>query len=268
MTLGEKLLRARQEAGFSQRQLCGDVITRNMLSQIEHGTARPSMDTLRYLAAKLGKSVGYFLDEQALESPNGEIILRARAAFKEGDFEKVSGILKAFREPDEVLGREKAAMETVVCLKLAEQALSENRGPYALQLLAQAEKAGTIAGLESLTQRQRLLLLAQAGGQAGEAVEGLPSLDSELLLRAEAALSAGKSARAAALLEAAENQDCSQWRLLRGRVWMAQGKYASAAKILRPAEETHPEVLALLEQCYREIGDFRRAYEYACKQKK
>ena len=34
MELGEKLLQARQEAGLSQRQLCGDVITRNMLSLI------------------------------------------------------------------------------------------------------------------------------------------------------------------------------------------------------------------------------------------
>ena len=44
MELGEKLRQARMEAGLSQRQLCGDVITRNMLSQIENGAARPSME--------------------------------------------------------------------------------------------------------------------------------------------------------------------------------------------------------------------------------
>ena len=46
MTLGEKIRQARLEAGLSQRQLCGDTVTRNMLSQIENGSARPSMDTL------------------------------------------------------------------------------------------------------------------------------------------------------------------------------------------------------------------------------
>ena len=51
MELGEKLRLARQEAGLSQRQLCGDVITRNMLSQIENGSAKPSMETLRYSAS-------------------------------------------------------------------------------------------------------------------------------------------------------------------------------------------------------------------------
>ena len=54
MELGQKLRLARQEAGLSQRQLCGEVITRNMLSQIENGTAKPSMETLRYLAGRLG----------------------------------------------------------------------------------------------------------------------------------------------------------------------------------------------------------------------
>ena len=63
MTLGEKLKAARLEAGLSQRQLCGDVITRNMLSQIENGSARPSMDTLGYFAGKLGKPISWFLEE-------------------------------------------------------------------------------------------------------------------------------------------------------------------------------------------------------------
>ena len=65
MELGEKLKRARLEAGLSQRALCGEEITRNMLSQIEHGTAKPSMATLRYLAQRLEKPVSWFLDGQA-----------------------------------------------------------------------------------------------------------------------------------------------------------------------------------------------------------
>ena len=62
MDLGEKLKKVRLDAGLSQRQVCGERITRNMLSQIENGSARPSMDTLRYLADRLGKPLGYFLD--------------------------------------------------------------------------------------------------------------------------------------------------------------------------------------------------------------
>ena len=61
MELGDKLRQARLDAGLTQRQLCGDRITRNMLSQIENGLARPSMQTLRYLAGQLKKPVSYFL---------------------------------------------------------------------------------------------------------------------------------------------------------------------------------------------------------------
>ena len=63
MELGEKLRQARMEAGLSQRQLCGGEITRNMLSLIENGSARPSMDTLKYLSHRLGKPVSFFLDD-------------------------------------------------------------------------------------------------------------------------------------------------------------------------------------------------------------
>ena len=58
MEIGQRLKQARLEMGLSQRQLCGDVITRNMLSLIENGAARPSMDTLSYLAGRLGKPLG------------------------------------------------------------------------------------------------------------------------------------------------------------------------------------------------------------------
>ena len=78
MDLGSKLLQARQEAGLSQRQLCEGIITRNMLSQIEHGTARPSMDTLLALAGRLNKPLSWFLDEDALRSPNQAVVFAAR----------------------------------------------------------------------------------------------------------------------------------------------------------------------------------------------
>ena len=55
MELGQRLKQARLQAGLSQRQLCGEEVTRNMLSQIENGTARPSMARLAYFAARLGK---------------------------------------------------------------------------------------------------------------------------------------------------------------------------------------------------------------------
>ncbi len=264
MKLGEKILQARQAAGLSQRQLCGEVITRNMLSQIEHGTARPSMDTLRYLAGRLGKPMSFFLDEEGAATSNLEVIRRARQALEERKPAAALEALEDFRGEDEILGRERELLTFLACLGLAEQALAENRQRYAAKLL---ESAGELPwpGLEEL-QRKKYRLLARAGD--GAAAQMLPSLDEELLLRARDSLIRGDAHRAGALLDAAQAQDGAEWALLRGESWLAQGQWSRAAECLHRAEIAFPERSAAgLESCYRELGDYRRAYEYACKRR-
>ena len=64
MTLGEKLRRTRQERGLTQKQLAGERITRNMLSQIENDLAQPSMRTLEYLADALGVEPGWLMMQE------------------------------------------------------------------------------------------------------------------------------------------------------------------------------------------------------------
>ena len=107
MELGEKLRQARLDARLTQRQLCGDRITRNMLSQIENGLARPSMETLRYLAGQLKKPVSYFLEETAVVSANQEVMARARSCFDLADYAGAAAALEDYQEPDPVYDREK-----------------------------------------------------------------------------------------------------------------------------------------------------------------
>ena len=47
MELGEKIRRRRAELGMTQSALCGETVTRNMLSQIESGKAGVSLDRAR-----------------------------------------------------------------------------------------------------------------------------------------------------------------------------------------------------------------------------
>lgn len=219
MELGEKILQARLEAGLSQRQLCGDAITRNMLSQIEHGTARPSMKTLAYLAERLGKPISYFL-EDAVDT---------------------------------------AALEDLSKLRQAEEALQQGRHRLAAELLE------TVNG-EAL-RRQKLLLQSRIPGADPEAIcDRLPSLDDELYLRADAAFRQGKWSRCLHLLEAMEERT-PQWYQLRGRLCIQEKDFARAAEYLLQAEQDET-VYRLLEQCYRELEDYKQAYFYACKLKK
>jgi len=264
MELGEKLRQARLEAGLSQRQLCGEEITRNMLSQIEHGAARPSMKTLQFLAQRLGKNVSYFLEETAVVSPNQQVMASARQLYDEGHFAETVQSLEAYQAPDVVFDREKALLWVLSHLALAEQALREGRQRYAEALLETSD-ISTAYCREDL-QRRRNLLLGQIRGHRVSHL--LPSLDSELLLRAEEALASGDPMRAAGLLDAAEAQKNPRWNLFRGEAYLKQGFYEEAAKCFHRAEAAHPkEAIEKLEHCYRELGDYKRAYEYACKQK-
>ena len=251
MELGQKLRQARQEAGLSQRQLCGEEITRNMLSQIENGSARPSMDTLRYLAQRLGKPMSFFLDENIVVSPNQAIMAQVRTLYREKNYSQALTRLTEYRADDSVFDWERYLLEALCCMALAEQAIADGKLPYAEALLEQAQQAETPYFTPAL-ERQRLLLLAECSGRS----LSLPPDDRVMLLRA----------RNAQYLDAAEDQTTPAWNLLRGQACMALEEFAAALPRLKSAEEPYPkEAIPLLEQCCRELEDYKGAYFYACK---
>lgn len=264
MELGEKLRCARIEAGLSQRQLCGEEITRNMLSLIENGSAKPSMKTLQYLAGRLGKPVSFFLEDMLPASPNQQCIFAARDHFDQGNYAAAATALESYREPDPIFDREYCLLQVLAFLNLAEEAISQRRELYALELLEKANRESSYC--DEALKRKRLLLMGRLKAQ--QVSSQLPSLDEELLLRAKDALSADSPDRAGKLLDAAEIQSTSQWQLLRGEAYLAQKHYALAEPFFLSAEADYPQETApKLEQCYRELGDYKRAYEYACKQR-
>jgi transcriptional regulator with XRE-family HTH domain len=57
MSLGERLRELREARGLTQRQLAGSDFSKSYISLIEHGRARPSIDTLALFAARLGTTV-------------------------------------------------------------------------------------------------------------------------------------------------------------------------------------------------------------------
>ena len=63
MNIGEKIKKLRTAKMMTQSELAGTAITRNMLSQIENGVARPSLETVQYIASRLNISPGYLLSE-------------------------------------------------------------------------------------------------------------------------------------------------------------------------------------------------------------
>lgn len=262
MDIGTKLRQARLEAGLSQRQLCQGIVTRNMLSQIENGSARPSMDTLALFASRLGKTVGFFLGE-ATVSGNANCMKNARQAYARGDMAGAKAALKEYQGPDEQLDDEWGLLTVLVLLSQAEEA--RQRPIFARELLEQAGKLAvkTCYYTAELEQR-RLLLLAEVSQEP----VSLPVDDRALLYRAKRALQEQDAARCATLLEACEEHSGAQWHFLRGEAAYLQGDYARASLHYREAEPERPkDCWPRLEACYRALDDYKMAYEYACKQR-
>ena len=265
MDLGQRLKQARLEAGLSQRALCDGIITRNMLSQIENGSARPSMDTLRQLAQRLGKTVSFFLEEDTVTSPNPAVMEVARRFLAAGDHDRALGELADYREPDPLFDQERQLILALCLLAQAREAARAGKNRYAIELLRRVEQAvqGCIYWDDAHERCRKVLLASLKPEKAAD----LPSDDDALLARARFALKQKDYLRAAQYLDAAEIRDAG-WNLLRGEAAFHLGNFAPAAEYFHEAEKTLPgKSIPWLERCYKELGDYKRAYEYACKRR-
>ena len=137
MELGQRIKELRLQRGLSQRQLCGDRITRNMLSLIESGKANPAMDTLLYLADGLGVGIGALLGEAApAENPNDAYMVMARKAYAQG-----SPLPQGYCAPDSRYDGEYSLLLVLSATRQAEQALRAGKVMEARQYLMEAEVA-------------------------------------------------------------------------------------------------------------------------------
>ena len=255
MTIGQRILTARQEAGLSQRQLAGESITRNMLSAIEHDKAKPSLDTLQYLSGVLGKPVGWLLGEDGPAVEGYEIMVQARKAYDEGDYRECRSLLD--RIPSgEVLGREASLLRILSVLGLAEQCMADGRMPYARKLLEEPMGEGCPYFTPEL--EQRLSILRVKAGLSRQ----LPEEDS-LLLRAQIAVQEGHFSDARRYLEALDHRE-EQWHYLMGEALFGLEEYEQAARCYHVVEPAMAAaVRRKLQLCYAAMKDFEKAYYYA-----
>lgn len=239
MTMGQRILQARLEAGLSQRELAGEEITRNMLSSLEHDTANPSVATLRYLSRRLGKPVSFFFGE---DGPSAGV-----AAFESGDYRRCRELLTP---------AEARWLGPIALVREAEQAVAEGRIPYARQLLGElGEPDSPLFGPEL----RRLAAILRC--RCGE-ISDIPE-DGGLLCRADAALAAGRFADARRYLLAMDDRN-RDWEERMGECAFGSGDYAQARDHFLRCPEV-PRIIRRLEVCFRELEDFKMAYYYAKK---
>lgn len=258
MEIGSKLKEARLALGLSQKQLCGEKITRNMLSLIENGTAAPSMDTLRYLAKRLGKPVAYFLDEAV--SVNQQVMLQARQQSGLQALETLKGYLL----PDPVFDPEYYLLTALSALDAAQQALEDGRIAYCRELLKQAETAGANTPYYTPALKRRQVLLAfLADPENAQALEKELPQDEGNLLLARASLGRGLPEECLSRLLYQSGELAEK---LRAEAYFAKKDYKNALECFKKLPD-HKQDLSAMEVCCRELGDFEQAYFYACRQR-
>ena len=269
MTMGERIRQARVEAGLSQRQLAGEMMTRNLLSALEHDGANPSVNTLKYLSEMLCKPIGYFLGEDIPEAPGVREMEQARRCFSNGEYETCLKEVKSIQAP--TFQPEMALLEVLCLLEMAKSARMDGKLPYCRELLRECENAMEQCPYMKEEIRKKWLMesaLAAIGTERAKFAAQLPPEDGAMLLRAEGALQDGAYHKAVTLLDAVEDQQSVQWNMLRGELYFVQKDYGKAAQCYHRAEGEMPEkTVKRLEICYREMGDYKMAYYYAKKEK-
>lgn len=241
-----------------------------MLSQIENGSARPSMTTLTFLARQLDKPVSFFLEEEVMVSDNAQVMVRLRQAYIEGAYEKMVSLLEQYHAPDAVFDQERYLLEALGFMKLARRAQLQRKTVYAQTLLQKAGQAGknSVYYTDALERERLLQLFELQPQQAVRLAHKLPRDRREQMLRATAALDAGDGKSAGAILDASPDNTV-QWQYLRGHAAMKIKDYNLAVQCFLQAEQAYPmECAKGLEECYRQLEDYKQAYFYACKQRK
>lgn len=134
ITLGKRIKEARLAKKMTQSEVVGTFITRNMLSQIESGTATPSVKTLEYLSNVLELPLDQLMSAEAnsvesSEEPpesDSEIYFKLKKKFLANNYESVLDIIKDCLLKDHPYYDECCAIYCRCCLQLGNKAF-ENR---------------------------------------------------------------------------------------------------------------------------------------------
>lgn len=284
MTLGEKIKKARLDRHMTQREVVDGYITRNMLSKIENNSATPSMKTMEYLANQLGLPMSYFVTDVEIEVVPQAMQL-ARQAYAGGDAEKALAILTESRDTPS----DESLMLLARChLKLGEEASLRNDPEQALyHAEAALEANGQTVYASPLVEAGASLLEARfSQGLFDDAMKRYRSAVAQMglerqyhLTMAQWYLSVGHiedAARELNSVSSSGDRQTADYVCLQGELSLKGKDYDAAAKQLRRAEQLAitaggsedmlSPLYAMLEECYRELEDYKEAYRYASKQ--
>ena len=270
--MGQKIKELRIRKGLTQAALSGETVTRNMLSQIENGVAKPSVTTISEIAEKLDVPTEYFFSESTDLGSFQKLYAmpRIRRLFAAGEYAKCLTKL-------ENLG----VVDDETALIMAKCAMALGVAEYHAGSLASAEArfssviahaSKTIYAEASMREAAEKYLSAIAFVRKGERFLAAPSVsDGQAVVADLAYISMIAEAN---LSDPTEGIAVGYAAHLHLRRAMLAGACPDAAEKLKQLLES-PQgqtdailryyVLGDIEAISRENGDYKTAYECSAK---
>ena len=270
MTLGEKIKAARKRLKRTQSELCGEVITRNMLSAIERNKANPSLDTLKHLADTLNLPISYLVteDDDLFFYEKQKLIFKIKEAYGEHKYSLCISLISKLSKADDELTYILAESH----FALGKKAVMNGSLITALKHLEQAERccAETLYSTHAL---EHSLLLYTALAK---------NIQSPLLELDVNRFESGADAEGDyEFYSYVKNNSAFIYKTpifakhMKAKNLMKNRKYQDAIKILcEIVDEKNPGsynayvmfgVYTDIEQCYKNLANFESAYKFASK---
>lgn len=284
MKIGEKIKKLRTEKLMTQAELAGTAITRNMLSQIENGVARPSLETVQYLAMRLNVSPGYLLAEgndEQIYLKYREIVNIKRAYMNE-DYRICRDMcLHTESEGDDEIHLILAECNLELAVEEFNAGSLRNACTYfdeAIESCATTVyRTETVQAKAALYFRYMRMLSATLDSSIidSDQTNLYPALTDDisryLFIATYMNLALQNGTPVPDFKEMDFHTDGWSYLLLEAEAWMREANYASAFHNLHgllndPQRIPEPILYYLfcdLEICCRELNDYKRAYEYA-----
>lgn len=164
--LGRRIREARLAKKLTQAEVVGDFITRNMLSQIESGTALPSVKTLQYLSKVLEVPMAQLMPEEEATADGAADYMQARTDYASGRYRKVIEAPEIAGFTDELSAlRARAYLELARCAEEGDLSSLQEAADNAKKA-AQLSERGVFAN--QYVRSEALLLLNSIAGRLSD----------------------------------------------------------------------------------------------------
>lgn len=286
MNIGKKIKKIRVEKLMTQSELSNGIVTRNMLSQIENGTAQPSLSTIISISKRLGVPAGYLLSEGDEEFVyiKSRVMRDIRKSYRDKNFELCRDIcVTSFDQFDDEI----ELILTDCCIGSAEENIKGGKLYAACQLLDDALRHSSNTIYSTVTQKNRIYIMFHLLKSISPALDSdeidteigasilNPSLFGDVFCKYIAVTFGNKNSVDISKIMYNTDELSEEDKLfiahIKARACIRSGEYKKAIAILKSIMdgETVPSRLLLficcgdMEKCCKEMEDYRGAYEFS-----